>query len=160
MSSSSLLWRPLCYNQQLIPYTLGQLHGVMEQGLAGWVLRNRQPALLPDTSQDERWVRRPDDQADRSGPKSAVCIPLLTRDQLVGVLTLVHPQPGFFTPDHLELLQSIGDQAGIAIHNARLYELLQAATRRYRELFENSIDPILITDSRARSSKSTARCCA
>ena len=137
-------------NQQLIPYTLDQLHGVIEQGLAGWVLRNRQPALLPDTSQDERWVRRRDDQADRSGPKSAVCIPLLTRDQLVGVLTLVHPQPGFFKPEHLVLLQAIGDQAGIAIYNARLYDSLQAVTLRYRELFENNIDPILITDGQGQ----------
>ena len=137
-------------NQQLIPFTAEQLHQVVEQGLAGWVLRSRQPALLPDTSQDERWVRRPDDQADRSGAKSAVCIPLLTRDQLVGVLTLVHPVPGFFKPEHLVLLQAIGDQAGTAIFNARLYDSLQAVTLRYRELFENSIDPILITDTQGQ----------
>ena len=134
-------------NQQLIPYTMNQLRGVIEQGLAGWVLRNRQPALLPDTSLDERWVRRLDDQADHSGAKSAVCIPLLARDQLVGVLTLVHPVPGFFKPEHLVLLQAIGDQAGTAIHNARLYDSLQAVTLRYRELFEKSIDPILITNT-------------
>ena len=136
----------LVYDNQRMPYTVDQLHQVVDQGLAGWVLRNQKSVLISDTSQDERWVRRPDDQENRSGAKSAICIPLQTRDQLVGVLTLVHPQPGFFAQAHLNLLQSIGDQAGIAIYNARLYDSLQAATRRYRELFENNIDPILITD--------------
>jgi PAS domain S-box-containing protein len=122
-----------------------QLRQIVERGLAGWVLRNRQGAWLADTSQDERWVRRPDDQADRTGAKSAICVPLQARGQTVGVLTLVHPQPGFFKAEHLSLLQAIADQAGIAVYNARLYDSLQAATQRYRELFENSIDPILIT---------------
>lgn len=133
-------------NNQLLPYTVEQLQQIVDRGLAGWVLRNRQGVLVPNTSQDERWVRRPDDHANRTGAKSAICVPLQARDQMVGVLTLVHPQPGYFLPEHLALLQAIGDQAGIAIYNARLYDSLQAVTLRYRELFENSIDPILITD--------------
>jgi two-component system, NtrC family, sensor histidine kinase KinB len=136
----------MMYNNQRVPYTLEELRQILDQGLAGWVLRNPQAVLVTDTSRDERWVRRPDDQANRSGAKSAVVVPLKARDQLVGVLTLVHPEPGFFTQDHLNLLQSIGDQAGIAIYNARLYDSLQAVTQRYRELFEHSHDPILVTD--------------
>jgi two-component system, NtrC family, sensor histidine kinase KinB len=140
----------LVYNSQRIPNTLEQMKQVVDQGLAGWVLRNRQSVLIPDTSQDERWVRRPDDEASRSGAKSAICVPLQYRGLLLGVLTLVHPEPGFFTQAHLNLLQSIGDQAGIAINNARLYDSLQVATQRYRELFENNIDPILISDWRGK----------
>jgi PAS domain S-box-containing protein len=122
------------------------VRATLEQGLAGWVIRHLQPALLVDTSHDDRWLRRPDDEVGRTGPKSAICIPLLSRDKLVGVLTIVHPVPGFFNTDHLALLQAISDLAGIAVDNARLYESLQAANWRYRELFEDSIDPILITD--------------
>ena len=102
----------LVYNNQRVPYTIDQLHQVVDQGLAGWVLRAQEPVLISDTLLDERWVRRPDDQENRSGAKSAICIPLQTHSQLVGVLTLVHPEPGFFTQAHLNLLQSIGDQAG------------------------------------------------
>ena len=133
-------------NQQLIASSSEELRQVFEQGLAGWVLRNREPALVANTSRDERWVRRPDDADNRSGAKSAICIPLMARDEIVGVLTLVHPQPGFFKASHLELLQAIGDQAGTAINNARLYDSLQEVNQRYRELFENSIDPIVITN--------------
>jgi PAS domain S-box-containing protein len=92
-----------------------------ERGLAGWVGRIRQAVLIDDTSKDERWLQRPDDAVERTGPKSAVSCPILAREQLVGVITLVHPQPGFFTQDHLELVKAIADQAGVAILNARLY---------------------------------------
>ncbi len=136
----------IVYNRELLTYTFQQLQAIVEKGLAGWVLQNRKSVLIPDTSQDERWLRRPDDDVSRSGPKSAICIPLLTREHAVGVLTIVHPRPGFLTGDHLALLQAISDQASIFVNNARLYNSLQGVTRRYRELFENIIEPILITE--------------
>ncbi|HVP22209.1 MAG TPA: ATP-binding protein [Anaerolineaceae bacterium] len=136
----------IVYNHELLTYTFQQLQAIVEKGLAGWVLRNQKAALIPDTSKDSRWLHRPDDDVARSGAKSAICIPLIARDHVVGILTIVHPEPGFLTEDHLALLQAIADQAGIFVFNARLYDSLQGATRRYRDLFEDSIDPILITD--------------
>lgn len=102
-------------------HTTQQLGIIFDHGLAGWVARQRQPVLIPDTSADSRWLRRPDDAEDQTGRKSAVSAPILARDQLIGVITLVHPKPGFFTQDHMNLVQAIADQAGIAILNARLY---------------------------------------
>ncbi len=134
----------IVYKEQLLPHTTDRLKDTLDQGLAGWVMRNRQAVLLPDTSLDERWLRRADDSAEQSGSKSAICLPLESRDDLVGILTIVHPNPGFFNEDHLALLQAIADQASIAIYNARLYDSLESATRRYHELFDDSIDPILI----------------
>ena len=131
---------------RLVTHTLEQLKLTLEQGLAGWVVRHRQSAMVSNTSQDARWLRRPDDATERSGAKSAICVPILVREQLVGVLTMVHATPDFFNAEHLALLQAISDQAGIAVHNARLYESLQAAHRRYQELFEDSVDPILVTN--------------
>jgi PAS domain S-box-containing protein len=123
-----------------------QLRATYERGMAGWVARNRQAVLIPDTSKDIRWLHLPDDATERTGPKSAVSAPIMAREKLVGVITLVHPRPNFFTSDHLELVRAIADQAGTAIRNAQLFESLQVAHRRYRELFEDSIDPIFITN--------------
>lgn len=111
----------IIYGTKIHEHTTEQLKETIEKGLAGWVVRNRQAVLIPDTSQDDRWVRRPDDAADASGAKSAVCAPLLARERLIGVLTLVHPTPYFFNLDHLALIQAIADQAGVAVLNARLY---------------------------------------
>lgn len=136
----------LVVGNKVFSKSTAELKEPLEQGLAGWVRRNRQAVLVPNTRLDPRWVRRPDDAAQRSDGKSAICLPLNARDQLCGILTIVHPFPNAFNQDHLDLLQSIGDMAGSAIHNARLYASLQLATRRYQELFNDSIDPILISN--------------
>ncbi len=115
-----------------------QLRVTYERGLAGWVLHQRQAVLIPDTSIDERWVRRPDDAEDQTGPKSAVSAPILAREKLVGVMTLVHPMTGFFTEDHLALIHAIADQAGIAILNARLYDESQRKARVMTALAESA----------------------
>jgi PAS domain S-box-containing protein len=53
---------------------------------------------------------------------------------------------GDFNQDSLLLLAGIADLAGTAIRHAQLFEQLQEAHQRYQDLFEDSIDPILITN--------------
>ncbi|MBA4379356.1 MAG: hypothetical protein C0393_01475 [Anaerolinea sp.] len=115
--------------KRILDHTTQQLREIVERGLAGWVLRQRQAAFIPDTSLDERWLRRPDDAAERSGAKSAICVPLMARERPVGVLTLVHPTPGAYSDEHFSLMQAIADQAGIAVLNARLYAESQRQAR-------------------------------
>jgi len=131
---------------RLVPYTIDQIRTILSYGLAGQVIKSQEPVWIVDTSKDERWLRRPDDAANKTGAKSAICIALKARDQLVGVLTIVHPKPDFFNQDQYELLQTISDLSGITIHNAILYASLNESNQRYQELFDDSIDPIIITD--------------
>ncbi len=119
--------------------TTQQLRVTVERGLAGWVVRNRKPALVPDTSRDQRWLRRPDDAVQKSGAKAAVCVPLMAREKIVGVMTLVHSLPNAFDRSHLELMQAIADQAGIAILNARLYTESQRQARVMTALADGAI---------------------
>jgi PAS domain S-box-containing protein len=130
----------------LVDTTIEQMQEVITSGLAGWVIRNKQPALLSDTAQDERWLSRSVSGHDVPASKSALCVPVKAREELVGVLTIVHSEANYFTQDHLALQQAIADMAGIAINNARLYEEIQNARERYYDLFEDSVDPILVTD--------------
>ncbi len=119
----------IVYGRKVHDHTTQQLRETVERGLAGWVVRNRQSAWVPNTSLDERWLRRPDDAADQSGAKAALCVPLMAHERLVGVLTLVHPEPGSYTQENLSLMQAISDQAGIAVLNARLYAESQRQAR-------------------------------
>jgi sigma-B regulation protein RsbU (phosphoserine phosphatase) len=111
----------IVYGDRLLEHTAQQLRETVERGLAGWVVRHRKSALIEDTSKDDRWLRREDDAVEKSGAKSAICVPLQARERLVGVLTVVHSVPGSFTPEHLDLMQAIADQASVAVLNARLY---------------------------------------
>jgi PAS domain S-box-containing protein len=103
---------------KVIQETTEQLKFTLQDGLAGWVSKNRAAALVQDTSADSRWQRTPGGQEK---PKSVVSAPLLARNSLVGIMTLTHPQPGFFNEDHLSLVKIIADQAAFAVLNARLY---------------------------------------
>ena len=128
----------IVYGTRFHDHTTQQLRDTVEKGLAGWVVQNRKSALVPDTSKDERWLRRADDALDKSGAKSAICVPLMARDRFVGVLTLVHPVPNAFTPDHLELVQAISDQTSVAVLNARLYSETQRTARVTSALAEGA----------------------
>jgi len=128
----------IVYGKQVHEHLTQQMRDTMERGLAGWVIRNRKGALVLDTSKDERWLQRPDDAIDRSGVKSAICVPLLARENLVGVLTLVHAKPNAFSEEQLDLMQAIADQAGIAVLNARLYTESQRQARVMTALAEGA----------------------
>jgi two-component system, NtrC family, sensor histidine kinase KinB len=128
----------IVYGRQFHEHTTQQLRETVEKGLAGWVIQNRKPVVIPDTSKDDRWLRRADDSVEKSGPKSAICVPLLARERMVGVLTLVHPTPNTFTEEHLELMQAIADQASVAVLNARLYNESQRQARVMTALAEGA----------------------
>ncbi|MDX9990631.1 MAG: GAF domain-containing protein [Anaerolineales bacterium] len=129
----------IVYGNQLRENTTIQLRETVERGLAGWVVRSREAALVPDTSKDERWLRREDDSVERSGAKSAICVPLLAREKLVGVLTLVHPVPGTYNAENMALMQAIADQAGVSVMNARLFSESQRQARVMTALAEGAV---------------------
>ena len=128
----------IVYGQQFHDHSTQQLRDTVEKGLAGWVVQNLTAVLVPDTSKDERWLRRADDAIDRSGSKSAICVPLMARDRFVGVLTLVHSVPNTFTEEHLELMKAIADQASVAVLNARLFMETQRTARVMSSLAEGA----------------------
>ena len=54
-------------------------------------------------------------------------LPLRVRGQALGVLVIIGPQGSAFSEGHLALFESIADQLGVAIENARLYEQSEQA---------------------------------
>ncbi len=120
---------------------------VLDKGLAGWVVRHQQPALVEDTLTDERWHHLPGDQWST---RSAIAVPLLHRGQLNGLLTLMHSQPGAFTPPHLELATAIAAQAATAVENARLFTRVRDERAVLEALINGVQQPIIVTDAQNR----------
>ena len=83
-----------------------QLADTVRRGLAGWVFRNGQPALVEDTQRDPRWLPLEWDDP-KASPRSAISVPLLAADQVMGVLTLVNPDTRRFTQADLAQLSAI-----------------------------------------------------
>ena len=74
----------------------------VQHGLAGWVLENRKPAIVVNTKDDPRWLRRMWETS-----RSAVCIPLMTMNRVIGVLTLTRLETQQFNMEDLSLLSAI-----------------------------------------------------
>jgi PAS domain S-box-containing protein len=106
---------------------------IIDRGLAGWVVRRCQPALIHDTSQDERW-RPPADVSYQA--RSALAVPILSTDKLVGVLTLTHSTPAHFDEEDLQLMQAAADQMALALRNAQMYEQQRYLARQQSQLYE------------------------
>jgi GAF domain-containing protein len=96
----------LAYGGEVHAQTTQQLADIITNGLAGWVVENRQAALIPSTRDDPRWLRRSWDEVGDTS-RSALSVPLMAHDRVVGVLTMVHPQAGRFTREDLALLTAI-----------------------------------------------------
>ena len=86
------------------------------QGIVGAAAKEAQTVLVPDTSRDERYV------AMVEGIRSEVAVPLMVKDEVIGVLDLECEQVNAFTREHEWLLSLLAPQVAIAIENARLYE--------------------------------------
>lgn len=104
---------------------------VMERGLAGWVARHRQPALIDDILKDGRWLVLPGVPV----ASSALSVPILIGQTLVGIITLFHSQKCHFSVEHLELMQAAADQMALALRNAQIFDEQRRMAERQTTLY-------------------------
>jgi signal transduction histidine kinase len=97
------------------------------------VVRNTQPLLVPDTRTDERWNPLVDEMTAFS-TRSVLGVPLLARDQTVGVLEALNKRGGTFTQEDVTTLQWLAAQAAVAIVNARLFHQSDLIAEMVHEL--------------------------
>jgi signal transduction histidine kinase len=88
------------------------------QGLAGWVLANRQAVIVPDTTREPRWmVRSSYDQQARA----VLAVPITLENEALGVLILIHSAVDHFTAEHAQIAGAAAGQAAAALAKAQLY---------------------------------------
>jgi len=103
-----------------------------DQGIAGYAIKRREPVILQgDVRHDPRFQSRERGE----GVKSAICLPLIRQDHVLGVLNVSRTEEGApFTEGDVELLSVLGSQAAIALDNARLFREIEQAYQRLAEL--------------------------
>jgi two-component system sensor histidine kinase DegS len=120
------------------------------EGLNGLVAQTGVPTYVKDASTDPRLTRTVLKE-DHIG--SMLIVPLKSKDKVMGTLAVGMRGYREFSQDELEVLTGIGNQIGVAVENARLYqhqrefaERLRSSEERYRQLFENAHDAIWLHD--------------
>ncbi len=107
------------------------------EGIAGKVAQSGKSILLKDISADPRTARP--DLVSNEGLKAFISVPLRAKDRVLGVINVASRMPHSFNTNDRHLLHSIGDQLGVAIEQARLYERLRRARERLRKLARQNL---------------------
>ena len=116
---------------------------VMTRGLGGWLVANKRSEIIHNIRQDDRWVTLPDDEGETG---SAIGVPLIGSDRIVGILILNHPDVGYFTEEHRELLIALGSTVSTAIANAHLFTEISEERRKLEAILRQATDAIVTTD--------------
>ena len=87
------------------------------KGLTGTAAKLKRPIYAADVNKDSRYINRVTET------KSEVAIPLMVRDEVVGVLDFQSDRLGYFDAGMIDLLTLFSTQASMALENARLYSL-------------------------------------
>lgn len=94
------------------------------QGITGWVAQHGESLIIEDTWADERHFKNVD-KTTGLAIRSMLSLPLRSKGEVMGVLSLVDLRVGHFTHNDLLLLEPIAATAASAIENARLYTTAQ-----------------------------------
>jgi len=101
--------------------TLKQCRMPADQGIAGWIFTHRQPVIVEDVLQDERFFKGIDESLGYH-TSSLIGAPLMTKGEMIGVIEVLNKRSGEkFDEQDLDTLSALAGQAAIAIINARLY---------------------------------------
>jgi len=121
--------------------TLSQPGMKLGQGIAGYVAARGKSIIVNDVRQSPHFFSVIDN-ATGFKTRSALCVPMISKGKVIGVIELLNKRDGNFGVNDEKLLQSIVSSLIIAIENARLYEATVSMTeheRGIRQIFQKFV---------------------
>jgi sigma-B regulation protein RsbU (phosphoserine phosphatase) len=85
------------------------------EGVTGLAAQTRQPILIGDVREDPRYIE------GVPNVRSELCIPLITKHRVIGVIDLEAREPHYFTEEHQRVLTLVASRMAAGIENAQLY---------------------------------------
>jgi signal transduction histidine kinase len=107
------------------------------EGAVGRAGATRMPYQVEDVESSEALTPEVRDRLLAQGLRSILAIPLLREDRVLGGLAISRRALGPFPPEVIALLQTFATQSALAIHNGRLYQALQEASRHKSQFLAN-----------------------
>lgn len=121
----------------------------LEEGIAGWVTRNRRPLIVNDVRSNPLYQSAIDGQTGLL-TTSVICIPLERRDEVLGVIEAINHPRGAFTEADQQVLSSVAAWAAIAVDNATLFQRITEERSRLEATLVETIDAVVLTDTLGR----------
>jgi putative nucleotidyltransferase with HDIG domain len=93
------------------------------EGIAGWVAEKGEALIVHDVQLDRRFFKAADKHSAFT-TKSILCVPVKSKDKILGVLEALNKRHGAFDEEDKQALMALANQVAIAIENANLYQEL------------------------------------
>lgn len=104
------------------------------EGIIGWLRQSATPLLVRDFAAESGTLPASPSYVSPDPPRSAVFVPLLSENRVVGAIAIQSFRPGAFRENHVRLLSNIANQAAAAIENALLQAQAEEKKKLEREL--------------------------
>ncbi|MCB4757606.1 MAG: GAF domain-containing protein [Elusimicrobia bacterium] len=125
----------------------------MTTGIAGWVATTKK-ALNVDNAQADKRFNRAVDVVTGVKTRSVICVPIVRKERILGIVELVNRTDGIFRDPDFEFLQQLCAQVGVAIENCTLLEETQELLAYTNSVINSLTGGFLSTDGRG----SVTRC--
>ena len=123
-----------------------------EDSIAARSVFEKKPFLIPDAQRDPRVNVL---LKERLNLHSLVVVPLLAKEKVMGVIVADHSEPGKkLTQETLDSMVTFAQQAGLAIHNAFMYQELKTFSQQMEEKIRKTTADLKKTEAQlVRSEK-------
>ncbi len=123
---------------------IGTFSLVEGQGLSTYVVEQKKPATVSNFNTESRFEVPPIVFAEKI--TSSLCVPMMIGNDVFGVF-IGHTLPErHFQPEEIALCQSFANQVAVALDNAIHLKELHDSELKFKELFDNANDAILVYD--------------
>jgi signal transduction histidine kinase/CheY-like chemotaxis protein/ligand-binding sensor domain-containing protein len=111
-----------------------------------WCIDHREPVFINDVAAEYgKYLTKYDDQRQMledgtmsQPPQSIIYLPLVSKDKVLGIITIQSPQKNAYTVHHLNVMQNLAAYTSIALDNASAYRKLNEQENENRRLFEEA----------------------
>ncbi len=90
--------------------------------ISGIAVKEKKPIFVLDVKKDPRYMYP--QIAEKEGLCSMLAVPMIVKDKVIGVLNIYTSEPYEFKEEEIKIIQTIANQAALAIENTRLFEEL------------------------------------
>ena len=105
----------------------------IDNSIAGEIIRTRNPMIILDAAKDPRHFAGVG-KSTQYQTKSLVGVPMVAKDNIIGVLEVINKKKGTFTEEDADVLMALGSQAAVAIENTRLFQQSDLISEMVHEL--------------------------
>lgn len=125
-----------------LPSELVESHISIDEGIAGATIRDRESVLIENYARD--WNGSEDFYLARETVGSLMCVPLMSNEDVLGVLLVIASRHGkLFEERDLALLEQLGDQVAVAISHSQLFKELTDAHGQLETVLSSTDNPII-----------------